>query len=195
LSSAVCALWWCDPRCVRCSRCASSSAILNRPDLPWGMTSPKSDFQHRHTTMLHLHLDTPDYFTLPIATSHYSFETPSTSPWLAHPSPPADPHNPLLALRSASMASPGADVSRLLQLQTQAAHRPATQPLQQPSTSSSPTNSDSSITSTSSHSSGPRSALCCCRCRREYGHSGMFQFGTNLYYCSHCARMVGYSTG
>jgi hypothetical protein len=37
LFSAVCALSWCDPRCVRCSRCASSSPILNRPDLPWAL--------------------------------------------------------------------------------------------------------------------------------------------------------------
>jgi late competence protein required for DNA uptake (superfamily II DNA/RNA helicase) len=42
----------------------------------------------------------------------------------------------------------------------------------------------------------PSNPLCCCRCRREsHGHSGMFQFGTNLYYCSHCAKMVGYSAG
>jgi hypothetical protein len=146
--------------------------------------------------MHHLHLDAPDYFTLPVSSSHYSFDTPSSTPWYSQPSPLADPHHPLLALRSNPMASPGADVSRLLQLQTQAAHRPATQPLQPPSsTSSSPANSDSSITSTSSNSSGARPALCCCRCRREYGHSGTFQYGTNLYYCSHCAKMVGYSTG
>ena len=146
-----------------------------------------------------LHLEEPtftDYFTLPRSTSHYSFETPSSTPWYDGPStPPTDPHNPLLALKSALMPSSTSDVSRLLQLQTQAAYRPSTKPLQTASPGSSPTNSDSSVTSSRSNTSSPPSALCCCRCRREYGHSGMFQFGTNLYYCSHCAKMVGYSAG
>lgn len=133
------------------------------------------------------------YFSIPVAAthSHYSDETPTPQ---ATPSPEycpdtwASPTNPLLAHRSLPMASPGADASRLLQLQTQAAHRPSTQPLQSPS----PSNSDSSM----SQRSSIYNPLCCCRCRREsHGHSGMFQFGTNLYYCSHCAKMVGYSAG
>jgi hypothetical protein len=38
--------------------------------------------------------------------------------------------------------------------------------------------------------------LCCARCRRtSQGTSGMVQFGTNLYYCSHCASITGYSAG
>lgn len=138
------------------------------------------------------------YFTLPVASSHYSDETPQPTPSSEYcPDTWASPSNPLLAHRSLSMASPGADASRLLQLQTQAAHRPSTQPLQPPQSagSASPSNSDSSM---SSHRSSVSMShpLCCCRCRREsHGHSGMFQFGTNLYYCSHCAKMVGYSAG
>lgn len=137
------------------------------------------------------------YFTIPVSTSHYSDETPGLSPLSGYTSHTyASPTNPLLAHRILPMASPGAEASRLLQLQTQAAHRPSTQPLQ-PTTSPSPSNSASSMSSQrSSFSISPSNPLCCCRCRREsHGHSGMFQFGTNLYYCSHCAKMVGYSAG
>ncbi|KAJ4992714.1 hypothetical protein SVAN01_01760 [Stagonosporopsis vannaccii] len=136
------------------------------------------------------------YFTLPLAASHYSDETPEISPFHEYsPYTWAVSTNPLLAHRSLPMASPGADASRLLQLQTQAAHRPSTQPLQ-PAGSPSPSNSDSSVSSQRSSSISVSSPICCCRCRREsHGHSGMFQFGTNLHYCSHCAKMVGYSAG
>lgn len=137
------------------------------------------------------------YFTLPASTSHYSDETPRPSPQPEYSSATwASPTNPLLAHRTLSMASSSVDASRLLQMQTQAAHRPATQPLQ-PTGSPSPSNSNSSMSSQrSSISMSPSNPLCCCRCRREsYGHSGMFQYGTNLYYCSHCAKMVGYSAG
>ena len=137
------------------------------------------------------------YFTLPLSTAHHLDETPQPTPSTAHCSVAwANPTNPLLALRPSPMASPPADASRLLQLQTQAAHRPSTKPLQ-PNGSPSPNNSDSSLSSQrSSISMSPSNPLCCCRCRREsHGHSGMFQFGTNLYYCSHCAKMVGYSAG
>jgi hypothetical protein len=138
------------------------------------------------------------YSTLPVFTSHYSNET--SQPISPHPEYSSDtwasPTNPILAHRLLPMASHSADASCLLQLQTQAAHRPLTQPLQ-PSGSPSPSNSDSSMLSQrSSISVSPSNPLCCCRCRREsHGHSGMFQFGTNLYYCSHCAKMVGYSAG
>ncbi|XPS71239.1 hypothetical protein M3J09_003427 [Ascochyta lentis] len=137
------------------------------------------------------------YFTLPLSPSHYSDETPQLSPHSEYCSVTwANPTNPLLAHRSLPMASSAADASRLLQLQTQAAHRPSTQPLQ-PAGSPSPSTSNSSMSSQrSSISMSPSNALCCCRCRREsHGHSGMFQYGTNLYYCSHCAKMVGYSAG
>ncbi len=142
------------------------------------------------------------YFTIPVSTSHYSDETPQpSSPFSEYMSTTwASPSNPLLAHRPFPMASPTGDASRLLQLQTQAAHRPSTQPLQ-PAGTPSPSNSDSSMSSRissqrSSISLSPSVPVCCCRCRREsHGHSGMFQYGTNLYYCSHCAKMVGYSAG
>lgn len=167
----------------------------------------RSDRKARHTTnsradiMHNSHpLGPPPscYFTLPVSTSHYSDETPQTSPYSEYMSATwASPSNPLLAHRPLPMANLGIDASRFLQLQTQAAHRPSSQPLQ-PASSPSPSNSDSSMSSKrGSISMSPAAALCCCRCRREsHGHSsGMFQFGTNLYYCSHCARMVGYSAG
>ncbi|KAH6620380.1 hypothetical protein C7974DRAFT_399592 [Boeremia exigua] len=142
-------------------------------------------FGHTHTC----------YFTLPVSTSHYSDETPQSSPSQDHSLDTwASSTNPLLAHRYLPMASPGPNASRLMQTQTQAAHRPSTQPLQ-PVGSPSPSSSESSLSSQRSSISMSH-PLCCCRCRREsHGHSGMFQFGTNLYYCSHCAKMVGYSAG
>jgi hypothetical protein len=136
------------------------------------------------------------YFSIAVhPSSHFSVETPSPSPFTEFPKHTfADPTNPLLASRPAlqSMSSP-ADASRLLQLQTQAAHRPTAEPLQHRS-SVSPSNSDSSHSSRSSSSATSHAQLSCCRCRRE-SLQGMFQFGTNIYYCSHCAKMVGYSAG
>jgi len=143
------------------------------------------------------------YFSIAVhPSSHFSVETPSTSPQSEYSTHTrADPTNPLLAVRhcSESMSSP-TDASRLLQLQTQAAHRPSAEPLQTPGRSSvSPSNSTDSTQSSRSTSSNSSAStmspqLCCCRCRRE-SLAGMFQFGTNIYYCSHCARMVGYSAG
>ncbi|KAF2691681.1 hypothetical protein K458DRAFT_286312 [Lentithecium fluviatile CBS 122367] len=130
------------------------------------------------------------YFSLP-ASLYYSVETPITPSFPTYSTDTdSDPTHPLLALRRPSledyMSSP--DASKLLQLQTTAAYRPATQPLQH-------SNSNSSNNSASSRGSrASPSTLCCCRCRRESG-SGMIQFATNLYYCSHCARMTGYCAG
>ncbi|KAI1667537.1 hypothetical protein L13192_08246 [Pyrenophora tritici-repentis] len=152
------------------------------------------------------------YFSIVPAT-HFSLETPSHSPVSEYqPHTPSDPTHPLLAFRfppPMSMSSPH-EASRLLQLQTQAAHRPTPEPIQhqqqqQPkhshqqhsqhrASSTSSTSSNSSTSSSSSYSMGSPSTLCCCRCRRECVTS-MYQIGTNRYYCSHCARMTGYSVG
>jgi hypothetical protein len=142
------------------------------------------------------------YFSIvvPTSSSHFSSETPNLSPSSDYSAFTfADPTNPLLAFRqtpSASMSSP-ADASRLLQLQTSAAHRPSAEPLQHSgsnSSSSSSERSSSTDSSSSSRSAVSPSVLSCCRCRRE-SLMGMIQFSTNTYYCSHCARMVGYSAG
>lgn len=134
------------------------------------------------------------YFSI-LPAIHFSLETPSHSPISDYqPYTPSDPTHPLLAFRPAPplyMTSPS-DASRLLQLQTQAAHRPAPEPIQQQRTSS--TSSSSSNSSTSSMGLGSPSTLSCCRCRREC-LANMYQIGTNRYYCSHCARMTGYSAG
>jgi hypothetical protein len=148
------------------------------------------------------------YFSIAVSasssSSHFSTETPDITP-LSEYSPHtfSDPLHPLLALRQIPlefMSNPS-DASRLLQLQTQAAHRPSAEPLQHSTASSAtPTNSSSSNNSRSSSTSSSRSThmsptqLSCCRCRRE-SLMGMIQFSTNIYYCSHCARMVGYSAG
>ncbi|KAI4653837.1 hypothetical protein J4E93_001604 [Alternaria ventricosa] len=135
------------------------------------------------------------YFSI-VPAVHFSQETPSHSPVSDYqPYTPSDPTNPLLAFRPAPplyMTSPS-DASRLLQLQTQAAHRPAPEPIQQQQRTSS-TSSSSSNSSTSSMGMGSPSTLSCCRCRREC-LANMYQIGTNRYYCSHCARMTGYSAG
>jgi hypothetical protein len=132
------------------------------------------------------------YFSLPISLAYYSAETPLTAPSSTYSADTdSDPTYPLLALRRLSLedhmpASP--DASKLLQLQTAAAHQPTAQPMQHSSSSSS-NSSNSSLGSGRSPLT-----LCCCRCRRESG-LGMIQFATNLYYCSHCAKMTGYCAG
>lgn len=147
------------------------------------------------------------YFSLPFSTERrFSIDTPTTSPLTVSTTIYSHPSNPLLAWRTVnyepSMSSPS-EASSLLQLQTSAAHRPAARPLQsgysdlkRPSVSSLTSNSNSTSSSSSSSSnsmsSGP-STICCCRCRRE--SSAGVQFGTNLYYCRHCASMTGYSAG
>ncbi|KAF2856622.1 hypothetical protein T440DRAFT_473999 [Plenodomus tracheiphilus IPT5] len=140
-----------------------------------------------------LHPEPVCYFSIPPAV-HFSLETPLTTPCSEYqPHTPSDPSNPLLACRPSPplyMSSPS-DASRLLQLQTQAAHRPSAEPLQQRASSTSSTGSNSS---TSSNSMASSSQPCCCRCRRE-SYGNMFQIGTNRYYCSHCAKMTGYSAG
>lgn len=114
----------------------------------------------------------------------------------------SDTLNPLLALRSLDcLYSPIMDASKLLQLQTAAAHpqvtRPIAQPLQQPGGSLSTTSSISSgstSSSSSEKSTTPPPILCCARCRRNSeGHSNFVKFGTNLFYCSHCASITGYN--
>ncbi|KAL6712557.1 hypothetical protein ACN47E_000434 [Coniothyrium glycines] len=132
------------------------------------------------------------YFSI-VPAAHFSHETPLFTPVSEYqPYTPSDPHNPLLASRPAPslhMSSPS-DASRLLQLQTLAAHRPSAEPLQSRTSS---TSSDSSNSSSTSSMSSPL-APCCVRCRRQC-FSSIYQIGTNRYYCSHCAKMTGYSAG
>ncbi|KNG47454.1 hypothetical protein DDE82_002815 [Stemphylium lycopersici] len=135
------------------------------------------------------------YFSI-VPTAHFSVETPSSSPVSEYEAyTPSDPANPLLAFRPAPQLfmSASSDATRLLQLQTQAAHRTSPDPLQ-PQHRVSSTSSDSSSSSTSSSGYSSPSTLSCCRCRREC-LANMYQIGTNRYYCSHCARMTGYSAG
>ncbi|EOA81505.1 uncharacterized protein SETTUDRAFT_99308 [Exserohilum turcica Et28A] len=141
------------------------------------------------------------YFSI-VPAAHFSVETPTQSPVSEYSAcTPSDPTNPLLAYRPVppSFMSASADASRVLQLQTDAAHRPAADPLQpqhRASSASSDASNCSSSSSSSASSSGLSSpaTLSCCRCRREC-LANMYQIGTNRYYCSHCARMTGYSAG
>jgi hypothetical protein len=142
------------------------------------------------------------YFSIvvPASSAHFSIETPNITPVSEYSAKTfADPANPLLAHRQVptEYMSPPVDASRLLQLQTSAAYRPTAEPLQHSVGSSSSNSSESRSSSTDSSSSSRStmlspSVISCCRCRRE-SLMGMIQFSTNIYYCSHCARMVGYS--
>jgi hypothetical protein len=139
------------------------------------------------------------YFSyVPSPSTHFSVETPYAAPTAAQSfNTVSDPLNPLLAFRELAptyQASSAMDSSKLLQLQTSAAHgRPAAQPVQHRSSVSS-SNSDSSDCSASSGRNSPvPQNVCCARCRRtSIGFSGMVKIGMNLFYCNHCATMVGY---
>lgn len=141
------------------------------------------------------------YFSIvqPASHHHFSVETPSSTPLSAYsPEAFSDPTHPLLAFRSPPISSQPStsimDASKFLQLQTAASHsRPTAQPMQH---SSSISSNSSSGSSSSSYSPSMMPQACCSRCRRNStSHNGMVKFGTNLYYCSHCASMVGYSAG
>ncbi|KAL5119484.1 hypothetical protein ACEQ8H_002549 [Pleosporales sp. CAS-2024a] len=158
------------------------------------------------------------YFTIlvpspspsPSTAAHFSLETPTTSPVSEYsPHTAAEPSHPLLARRPPPTDAMSPDASRLLQLQTAVAHGPDPNPLHHTPAPAPTTSSESRFSSTASASSSRSSSsssgsgsgttlsprvLSCCRCRRE-SLMGMIQFSTNIYYCSHCARMVGYSAG
>ncbi|KAF1353480.1 hypothetical protein BDV97DRAFT_116163 [Delphinella strobiligena] len=94
------------------------------------------------------------------------------------------------------------DVSRFLQVQTQAAHipRPQPQPLQNVLHVD-----DESLSSPGSESSSPSNSNSlpvsaaparCSRCQRTLSvdmSAGKVSYGLNLWYCSRCAGMVGYN--
>jgi hypothetical protein len=136
--------------------------------------------------MLSQDKQTPDspscYFTYTaLPSDHWSTETPLASPFSAPFT--ADPHNPLLAKRQVPtpVVTPvPMDASRLLQLQTAAAHGQ----IEYRSTSS-----RSSSTSSGS-ASFTRSTAQCSRCQTDRGT--MVQYSINSYYCSRCANIVGY---
>jgi hypothetical protein len=142
------------------------------------------------------------YFTyIPSPATHFSVETPLTPLGAYTPDISPDPLNPLLAFRQPSLeylSPPSMDASKLLQLQTAAAHsRPSATPLQQIGIMSSTSSSNSSQSSLQSPSTTiPTLSWCCARCRRTcYSADHVVQFGTNLFYCSHCASMTGYAVG
>lgn len=192
-------------RASRCNRVPQSYNICACPchGLSYSATTSRGDTLplRLHNTRSQHNMRTSDsassspicYFSLSVSTTHFSIETPSTTPLTAYsPDTYSDPHHPLLALRplSPEQHMPATEAS-ILQLQTSAAHRPNAQPLQ--AASASPSSASSSASGSSQGPASP-STLCCSRCRRESSGS-MVQFGTNLYYCNHCARMTGYCAG
>jgi hypothetical protein len=149
-----------------------------------------------------LTLPTPStcYFSIVPSSSHFSVETPTTSTLSTYlVNSCSDPAHPLLAYRSLptspSKTTTLIDAAKLLQMQTTAAHtRASAQPMRH-STSSSSNNSNSN-SSSGSCSPSIELMVCCSRCRRSLtSRNNMVQFGTNLYYCRHCASMTGFSHG
>jgi len=155
--------------------------MLNTSIYPETQLSPT----HSHTC----------YFTyLPQSSSsadHWSTETPLESPQPSADIRP-DPHNPFLAARPPLQYSSSPpykmDVSKFLQLQTAAAHGSL--------------KSDNSSTRSSSTSSGRSSTSLeatpviqdksCSRCQTTYG--SFVSYSLNSYYCTRCAKLVGYNT-
>jgi len=148
-----------------------------------------------------------------------SIDTPLTSPTFDDDLITPDPTHPLLASRLSQMfiseyskgsSAPRMDGSKVLQLQTQAAHstpaRPQPRPLQDMFHIADDTeqNSDDSINSNASDDSmSPDEASSmlharCSRCQRSAstdlttGGSNMIQWGLNSFYCTRCAKIVGF---
>jgi len=132
------------------------------------------------------------YFTyLPQSSAdHWSTETPLESPQLPSNVKP-DSHNPFLAARPPVQLSPlpqyTMDVSKLMQLQSAAAHGSL-------DTSSSRSSSTSSGRS-STYSENVTPVIqdkSCSRCQTTYG--SFVSYSLNSYYCTRCAKLVGYNT-
>lgn len=150
----------------------------------------------------------PSYNTAAFSpsSSHFSVETPSWSPSQPAYSTDAvsDPSHPLLARRYLSDCNkPPVDNSKLLQLQTAAAHAPSSSHSKPRAMATRPSHSTSISSNSSSSSSSPSYAshsapIRCSRCHREstFGSfnptAGMVSYGANLYYCTRCADLVGY---
>jgi len=135
------------------------------------------------------------YFSYnPHPSDHWSVETPLPSPSFREEVVP-DPHNPLLAARPLSglLTPQTMDASRLLQLQTAAAHPQSSRPKPQPhqdvlDVSYDSSSSRSSFSSDSTSSTPPN--VCCSRCQTTYGR--MVAYSINSYYCARCAKLTGY---
>jgi len=133
------------------------------------------------------------YFTYlpPSSANHWSTETPLESPQLPSNVRP-DPHNPFLAAREPpAQLSPlpqyTMDVSRLMQLQSAAAHGSAD------NSSSRSSSTSSGRSSASSESVTPViQGKSCSRCQTTYG--SFVSYALNSYYCTRCAKLVGYNT-
>jgi hypothetical protein len=145
--------------------------------------------------------DGTDTHTNTMSSSYFSYTAPpmASTPWFEPSQNPWTPRSPGFPHQhNMPLLSPRADASHM--------QSPAQPPTQRPSASSHQPSSarprhDSASAATATESTKVASSrslsftlptLCCSRCRRENGHASMFQFGKNLYYCSHCARMVGY---
>ncbi|KIW02602.1 uncharacterized protein PV09_06051 [Verruconis gallopava] len=140
------------------------------------------------------------YFTyIPSAPSdHWSIETPLPSPGLTEHIITPDPHNPLLAARPPILSLPPQtmDASKLLQLQTAAAHpqRPKPRPHQDvlelsDDSASSSASSESGASSASLSSSSSSRPRICSRCQTTFGE--FVAFSINAYYCTRCAKITG----
>lgn len=154
--------------------------------------------------------------SMPSSTT-FPLETPLYSPDFVEDLVTPDPTHPLLASRPTTISSPECpkrplptmNASKLLQLQTQAAHpkavRPQPRPLQDMFNIYDDTEatSDDSIDSNTSDDAASSAAPVlqharCSRCQRDSsidlttGRSNMVQWGVNSFYCNRCAKIVGF---
>lgn len=160
---------------------------------------------------------TPCYFTIKPQSynhhdpySHYSIETPHSSPTLSDAGFDilSDPSNPLLAHRIPANPYTPTMLTSPMQLQTSAAHavRPSPQPVQNvlhvtsDDSNASSSSSDNDVVSSydSLRSNSCLDTARCSRCQRtasldpNTGNSNMLQYGLNLWYCTRCASIVGF---
>jgi len=169
--------------------------LITRPRYPMGLYSPTTPNFNRQQTQ-------NCYFSyIPQSSDHWSVETPlhSPDPTAAHAAH-ADPFNPLLAVRSItpnlltpSLQRTMGDASKLMQFQTAAAHGSPTRPKPQPRQDVLDVSDDSSSGRSSFSSEGATLVVqdkSCSRCQTTYGN--FIAYSLNSYYCTRCAKRVGY---
>lgn len=137
------------------------------------------------------------YFTYVTSklSDHWSIETRLSTPGIST-NIISDCCNPLLAARVPLLTpSQTLDASRFLQIQTMASHqsqRSRRQPHQDVfELSDDCSSSRSSISSESSSRSSSARPRVCSRCQTNFGE--FVSYSLNSYYCTRCAKIVGYS--
>ena len=149
------------------------------------------------------------YFSIIPSQHSYNDETPlsTTSCYTPGENVVSDPSNPLLAYRPSqsrqrTSTNSRMEVPSLLQLQTQVAHSPTPKrPQPRPLQNVLAVSDDSNMCSSSPLSNSPIELARCSRCQRSQSidmntgtATNMVSYGLNLFYCTRCANIVGFSS-